>query len=178
MSLQSEDTPIQCWSTVVPQELSFAVAVSPNLYTVTSTSVTTTCMIFGVQVNGYIFPNPASTSSTTSTSSNPAGNTSSPSITLSNAGSSGLSTGAKAGIGVGAVGVVIALVALGAAALLFRRKRRASNAAPVNHPEYHAVKREPVEVGIPPMHEMQAPGYNHELPSASNYTHPATELSS
>jgi hypothetical protein len=69
-------------------------------------------------------------------------------------------------------------VALGAAALLFRRKRRASNAAPVNHPEYHAVKREPVEVGRPPMHEMQAPGYNHELPSASNYTHPATELSS
>jgi len=171
----------QCWSRVVPQELTFAVGVSSNLYTVTSASITTTCYINGVQVNGYIFPNPATTSSTTSTPStpsNPAGNTSSPSITLSNAGSSGLSTGAKAGIGVGAVGVVIALVALGAAALLFRRKRRASNAAPVNHPEYHAVKREPVEVGRPAMHEMQAPGYNHELPSASNYTHPATELSS
>jgi hypothetical protein len=172
---------------VVPQELTFAVGVSSNLYTVTSSSITTTCYINGVQVNGYIFPNPATTSSTTSTlstsstsstSSNPAGNTSSPSITLSNAGSSGLSTGAKAGIGVGAVGVVIALVALGTAALLFRRKRRASNAAPVKHPEYHAVKRELVEVGRPPMHEMQAPGYNHELPSASNYTHPATELGS
>jgi len=151
----------QCWSTAVPQNITFAQSVNTDLYTVTSISITETVFIPGVQVNGYIFPNPTATSS-----SNPVEITLSPTVTPSNTGRPGLSSGAKASIGAGVALGVIALVTLGAVALLFRRKRQAANAAPVINPEFHEVKQELADVGERPAHELEARGHDYELSDA------------
>jgi hypothetical protein len=114
--------------------LTYAQLSAPGTYTITSTNLPAGS-IAGVQVNGYIFKNTALTSvstlptgttaTTPGSTSNPGGNAASPSPSPP-AANSGISSGAKTGIGIAVA--LVAVAALLAAAYLLRRKRRAAAA--------------------------------------------------
>jgi len=102
-------------------------------FTLTSSSVSTSFTLRGVQVNGYIFPGAPTTSSTITSStsstssaselsrtSSPDTVTTSPAVSIS----PGLSQGAKIGVSVGVTLWIIIFASLLAVLLLFRRKRQ------------------------------------------------------
>ena len=119
-------------SSILPANENIAYAVrdqSQNWVTAT-TSYTTATPIWGIQINGYNIAQTSSSSSrssTGSTSSSTETGVGSPTPSSSPPpSSSGLSTGAKAGIGIGAALVGIALGAL-IVWILARRRKRAEN---------------------------------------------------
>ncbi len=104
-----------------------------NSYTSAITTFTEPATMVAVPVEGYNFVAPTTSSSTSSISST--GSTSSLPSNGNPASSSGLSTGAKAGIGAGIAGFVVVLAALGA---FWGFKRRRYQAAPTSSPNGNA----------------------------------------
>jgi hypothetical protein len=170
----------QCNSILPPGNVTFAQTNTGannfnNGFTVTSSSLSASFTVRGVQVNGYIFSEPsqtaAATTSSTSTSSSAASSTNAGSSTSVSTGtasptatiSPGLSQGAKIGVGIGVTLGVIIFASLLAALLLFRRKRPQSEylgkpelfgGSPVS--ELDAEKRHELESVQLARYEMQA----------------------
>jgi uncharacterized protein HemX len=137
-------------------------------------------------VNGIIFKNTAATTTSNPSSistSNPAGGASNSTEPPSppNRGGSGLSSGAKAGIGIGVALVAVAALIVGV--LLFRRKRRSAatnvaTPAEQSEPYYNAEagingqpeKKGPRGSGEPA--ELTAVERTQELDGGSNYHNP------
>jgi hypothetical protein len=167
-------TPGQCWSGIPAGELTYAQLSSQGVYTITSANFEA-FSVGGVQVNGYIFKNTAtSTTSKPSSTSNPTGNSPSPTQSQpANKGDSGLSSGAKAGIGIGVALVALAAVIIGV--LLIRRKRRGAvtSTAPAVAEQGEAYcDAEPAVNGL---QEKKGPGRPAE-PAELNTTERAQEL--
>ena len=103
-------TPAEC-SSVVPagRIFSYAILDQKSSWFITSTSYTTDIQAWGVQINGYNIVPRTTFSSATSATSTTVGT---PPATKTPQPSSGLSTGAKAGIGFGVTLWALALVAL------------------------------------------------------------------
>ncbi|MCJ1307384.1 hypothetical protein MMC25_001030 [Agyrium rufum] len=192
--------PYQCYSIAAPQIITYAQNFSTGAvveYTITSTSLPSSSVILGVQINGYIFPGPTTTTSSslttsktvgsggsvtsttsasisvsTSTNSDPASASTSTIAVSTRVSNTGLSTGAKAGIGVGVGLGIIAIIAILAAAFLYRRKRRArSSAAEL---EARTGKRNDSRPTAEMdsrvrKHEMDNSGQRHEMPAAGAY---------
>lgn len=120
------------------QSLTYASPTS-NSYVAATTMFADSALLLAVPIQGYnvasLAPNPstaaASSTTTISASSTTSGTTSarpSTSTTSTSAHTSGLSDGAKAGIGVGVAVCALILCAVVAAFLFFRRRRRRANA--------------------------------------------------
>jgi hypothetical protein len=163
--------------------LTYAQLSAPGTYTITSTNLPAGS-IAGVQVNGYIFKNTALTSvstlptgttaTTPGSTSNPGGNAASPSPSPP-AANSGISSGAKTGIGVAVA--LVAVAALLAAAYLLRRKRRAAAAnrvmpadlSNVYHDAEHGGKLKPEKTVAAGPVELTVDERPLEMDGSSNY---------
>jgi hypothetical protein len=137
----SEPFPGQCYTVIPAGVITYLQPGSETSvipWTTTSSTFSSPYSLFAVQVNGYIYPNPAGTATTTTPGSaastsntlSSATSSSSTSSTPSASSSTGLSTGAKAGIGVAVALGVLGLAALFGAWVLIRRKRQAYTVPP------------------------------------------------
>jgi len=122
VQVENEGITGECSSEVpAGKVITYAIRDQQQSWFTTSTSYTTVTQAWGIQINGYNIAPQTTSSSTTSTSATssiagtpPATNTPQP--------SSGLSTGAKAGIG---VGVALGALALGALIVfIFAQRKR------------------------------------------------------
>jgi hypothetical protein len=191
----------QCNSILPPGNVTFAQTnTGPNNFnngfTVTSSSLSTSFTVRGVQVNGYIFSEPsqavaaATSTSSTATSSSTASSSASSSTnaggsTLISTGttsptattSPGLSQGAKIGVGIGVTLGVIIFASVLAALLLFRGKRRQSaETEPFTKPELYGGS--PVSgLDAEKRHELESVRLaRYEMGASSNDRPPAVEM--
>jgi hypothetical protein len=165
--------PGQCWSGIPAGVLTYAQLSSQGVYTITSADFDA-FSIGGVQVNGYIFKNTATTTSKPASTSNPTGTSPIPTQSQpANKGDSGLSSGAKAGIGIGVALVALAVAIAGI--LLIRRKRRGAiaNRAPATGEQSEAYHD--AEAGVNRQPEKKGPGAPTD-PVELNTTERAQEL--
>jgi hypothetical protein len=179
----------QCNSILPPGNVTFAQTNTGannfnNGFTVTSSSLSASFTVRGVQVNGYIFSEPsqaaaAATSSSAASITNAGSSTSistgttSPTATTSPS----LSQGAKIGVGVGVTLGVIIFASLLAALLLFRRKRRQfAGTEPFTKHELYG--ESPVsELNAEERHELESVRLTkYEMGASPNDRPPAVEL--
>lgn len=125
-TLLSQGDPRQCSSILPPGTVTFvqpASATNEIEQAVTTSSVlSTSATVWGVQINGYVFPEPTTVSPTTF--SNAAMSSASLSTGAGSPKTSGLSQGAQIGIGVGFALGLVGMGSLIATWLLFRRNHR------------------------------------------------------
>ncbi|KAL2064171.1 hypothetical protein VTL71DRAFT_4665 [Oculimacula yallundae] len=132
VSWATAPNPQQCNSPLPAGTLTYLQAVTEGTWTTTSTSLSEPSSIWGVQINGLLFAKPSPTGANIVTSTPLSSNTGfSGSDSDSTKHSSGLTRGAKIGIGIGsAIGFVVlcALFVLGV--LFWRRKRGKMSTSP------------------------------------------------